>query len=67
MEEGDALIECVGCRVIFLFGGGEKAYFTEKDLSDPKRCAPCRRVRREGRQRADPVSEEREEVGDCDM
>ncbi len=68
MQEGDDLIECVGCKVVFLFGGGEKAFFEEKGLSEPKRCAPCRRTRKEGRQRAaNPVYEERDEVGDCDM
>ena len=64
MQEGDALIECVSCKVIFLFGGGEKAYFEEKELSDPKRCAPCRRTRKEGRQQ-EAGSEE--ETGEDDL
>ena len=62
MEEGDALIECVSCKVIFLFGGGEKAYFEEKELSDPKRCAPCRRTRKEGRQQTEDLTPDEEEA-----
>ena len=50
MEEGDLLITCRTCQVIFLFGGNEREYFEKKELQQPRHCAPCRRARREGRQ-----------------
>ena len=50
VEVDGELIYCVSCGVTFLFGGGERDYFKSKELRNPKRCAPCRRARREGRQ-----------------
>jgi len=66
MYEGDKLIECVGCKVVFLFSVGEAAFFKDHDLDEPKRCAPCRHVRREEKERiAADTPAEGEEVGDC--
>ena len=67
MKPEDRLIACSSCKVVFLFGGGEREYFEEQELEEPKRCGPCRRARREGRQFArETVSEEGtdREVGD---
>ena len=50
VEIDGELIKCVSCEVTFLFGGGEKEFFLSKGLQSPKRCGPCRRARREGRQ-----------------
>lgn len=54
VEVDGELITCVSCEVTFLFGGGERDFFREKGLQMPKRCGPCRRARREGRQVAAP-------------
>ena len=50
VEIDGVVIHCVSCKVDFVFGGGEREFFKEKGLRDPKRCGPCRRARKEGRQ-----------------
>jgi len=50
VEVDGELITCVSCKVTFLFGGGERDFFREKELQTPKRCGPCRKARKEGRQ-----------------
>ena len=52
VEIDGELIYCVSCGVTFLFGVGEREYFKSKELQNPKRCGPCRRARKEGRQYA---------------
>ena len=62
--DGEA-IHCISCGVDFIFGGGEREFFKEKGLATPKRCGPCRRARREGRQvEAKPELEDEEESED---
>lgn len=41
---------CSDCGGGFLFEAGEQAFFTERGLSDPKRCPDCRKKSR-GRRR----------------
>lgn len=42
----DKTIICVDCGNPFHFSIGEQLFFASKRLSDPKRCASCRRKRR---------------------
>lgn len=56
--DGEPIL-CVTCGVTFVFGGGERDFFKEKGLRKPKRCGPCRRARKEGRQYA--IREEQED------
>ena len=37
---------CVDCDELFTWTAGEQAYYRQKDLSDPKRCWACRRVKK---------------------
>ncbi len=62
IEIDGEVILCVSCGVTFVFSGGEREFFKEKGLQTPKRCGPCRRARREGRQFAAP--EEPEDMGE---
>ena len=45
-EKQDRLLTCVDCGKEFLFSVDEQNYFYSKKLSTPKRCAPCRAIRR---------------------
>ena len=42
----DKVLRCCDCGCSFLFRSGEQAYFHSKALSEPKRCAACRELRR---------------------
>jgi len=42
----DKVILCFDCGKQFIFTAGEQAYFQSKSLSIPKRCKPCRELRR---------------------
>ena len=37
---------CTDCGQDFIFTEGEQRYFWSKGLADPKRCKPCRIIRR---------------------
>lgn len=56
-QPGDRLIDCLGCGVTFLFTAGEWDYYKDKNLKPPKRCGPCRRTRREDRERRGEAEE----------
>jgi CxxC-x17-CxxC domain-containing protein len=40
--------ECVECKKIFNLTSGEIDFFVQHELETPKRCKPCRQVRKEG-------------------
>jgi len=42
----DRVLRCCDCGESFLFTAGEQAYFSSKGLSVPKRCKPCRDLRK---------------------
>lgn len=42
----DRNIKCLDCQKEFLFSEGEQKFFETKQLSEPKRCKPCRDTRR---------------------
>jgi hypothetical protein len=45
--DGDEQRVCIGCRTPFLFTAHERAWFSDKGYQDPKRCRPCRRIKRQ--------------------
>jgi DNA-directed RNA polymerase subunit RPC12/RpoP len=45
-QEASMTITCIDCGETFDFTHGEQAYFRSKQLSEPKRCPKCRRIRR---------------------
>jgi len=42
----DKQLTCLDCGEEFTFTTGEQAYFWSKGLSEPKRCKPCRMLRK---------------------
>jgi hypothetical protein len=49
--EEDSIIECVGCGNGFVWEKGEQLFYHERRLLPPRRCKPCRDVRRAARGR----------------
>ena len=45
-ESIDKQLTCLDCGREFTFTSGEQVYFWAKGLSEPKRCKPCRMLRR---------------------
>ena len=42
----DKVLRCTDCGRSFVFTSGEQAYYKSKGLSEPKRCKPCRDLRK---------------------
>ena len=42
----DKILRCCDCGESFQFTAGESAFYYSKSLSEPKRCKPCRELRR---------------------
>ena len=42
----DITLECIGCRAKFTWDIGEQRYFSEHGLNPPRRCKPCRLLRK---------------------
>jgi ribosomal protein L36 len=42
----DKVLTCLDCGREFTFASAEQRYFWAKGLSEPKRCKPCRIIRR---------------------
>ena len=45
-QAADLTLQCIDCLKTFTFTAGEQAYYASKSLTQPKRCAKCREVRR---------------------
>ena len=53
-EFTDQTIHCSDCRRDFVWTAGEQEYWKKKGLQHPpKRCKPCRDVRRQSRPKQD--------------
>lgn len=49
-QYADKHLECIDCKIAFVFEVGEQQFFEKKGLKDPpKRCKPCRKLRRDER------------------
>lgn len=44
------------CEGVFIFTAGEQAFYTEKNLSPPRRCPPCRAARRASKEAGNQAS-----------
>jgi hypothetical protein len=42
----DKTLNCCDCGQSFVFTAGEQAFFASEGLSEPKRCKPCRELRK---------------------
>jgi hypothetical protein len=42
----DKVLHCSDCGQSFIFTAGEQAFYVSKGLSEPKRCKPCRELRK---------------------
>jgi len=42
----DKVLRCYDCGCSFVWTAGEQSYFASKGLSGPKRCKPCRELRK---------------------
>ncbi|MDD4876544.1 MAG: zinc-ribbon domain containing protein [Dehalococcoidales bacterium] len=42
----EKILTCADCGQDFIFTEGEQRYFWSKGLAEPKRCKPCRMIRR---------------------
>jgi hypothetical protein len=42
----DTVLRCQDCGQSFTFAAGEGAYYWSKGLSVPRRCKPCRQLRK---------------------
>lgn len=42
----DGVLRCCDCQESFIWTAGEQAYYFSKGLSEPKRCKPCRELRK---------------------
>jgi hypothetical protein len=45
-EAHDMKLKCTDCKKDFTFTAGEQVYYVDKGLAFPKRCEPCRMIRR---------------------
>lgn len=46
VEFTEKKLTCADCGQDFIFTEGERRYFWSKGLAEPKRCKPCRIIRR---------------------
>ncbi len=42
----DQEINCIDCKMDFSFSEGERAFYDSRGLTEPKRCANCRAVKK---------------------
>lgn len=56
----DKTINCVDCKVDFVFSDGEQQFFASKGLTnEPKRCQPCRKAKKSQNERPKASRRER--------
>jgi len=56
----DKVLTCLDCGREFTFTTGEQMYFWAKGLSEPKRCKPCRMLRKRSLVSIMDIEEERD-------
>jgi hypothetical protein len=42
----DRMLECAGCGSTFSHTARDQEFFAEQGFTEPKRCRPCRRLRK---------------------
>lgn len=46
----DTTLNCSDCHQPFVFSAGEQAFFAERQLTPPKRCKNCRKMRKDAKE-----------------
>lgn len=49
----DKKLTCIDCQTEFLFSERDQAFFAQKQFTDPKRCKPCRDIKKQSKARQD--------------
>jgi len=49
----DKTLNCVDCGKPFLFSTRDQAFFASKGFTDPKRCKPCRDIKKQSKIKQD--------------
>lgn len=49
----DRTLQCVDCKADFTHSERDQEFFLQKGFTDPKRCKPCRDVKKQSRERQD--------------
>jgi putative zinc ribbon protein len=49
----DRTLKCVDCNSDFIFSDRDQAFFQQKGFTDPKRCKPCRDIKKQSKVRQD--------------
>jgi hypothetical protein len=49
----DKTLKCVDCGADFVFTERDQAFFAQKGFTEPKRCRPCRDVKKQSKMRQD--------------
>ena len=62
----DKSLACLDCGSEFTFASGEQRYFWAKRLSEPKRCKPCRMLRKRSLMSITNIDEDDDTAGDAD-
>lgn len=55
-KSGDKTIECCNCGRRFVFTAGERKYFEQRNMREPKRCKTCRVIVKKYYQNINPYS-----------
>jgi hypothetical protein len=46
METQDKTLLCEDCREPFIFSARDQFFYAQRDFSTPRRCKPCRELKR---------------------
>lgn len=47
MEYENKMLKCIDCGKEFAFTGEEQEFFASKKFVEPKRCKPCRQIKKQ--------------------
>ena len=49
MFTNDKTLVCADCRSEFIFTASEQQFYTDRGFSEPRRCSPCRAIKKAAR------------------
>lgn len=53
MDYENKMLKCKDCGKEFVFTARDQEFFASKQFSEPKRCKPCRQIKKQGSLRYD--------------
>lgn len=53
MAMPDKKLNCADCGTEFIFSERDQQFFAQKGFADPKRCKPCRDIKKQSKVRQD--------------